>query len=128
MRFKALVAIIPLCVCLQTAVAQQNTAKEHGAFGESEYKLGPEDVIEVFVWKEADLSVPSEVVRPDGKISLPLIGEIQASGKTQAQLEGEISQKLKQLFPNPLSTSLLRKCIAPRFPYSAKSRNPVSTQ
>ena len=110
MRFKALVAIISLCVCLHTAEAQQNTAKEHGgAYGESEYKLGPEDVIEVFVWKEGDLSVPSEVVRPDGKISLPLIGEIQASGKTQAQLEGEISQKLKQFVSEPVVNVIVKE-------------------
>src|SRR5215467_9545359 len=102
MRFKALAVIVSFAFCLQTGVAQQNSPKDRGAFGDSDYKLGPEDVIEVFVWKEADLSVPSEVVRPDGKISLPLIGEIQASGKTQAQLETEVTQKLKQFVSNPV--------------------------
>src|SRR5687767_4030682 len=45
-------------------------------FGEGQYRLGPEDVIEVFVWKEPDLST-TVVVRPDGRVSLPLTGEVE---------------------------------------------------
>jgi polysaccharide export outer membrane protein len=59
-----------------------------GAFGESEYRLGPDDVIEVFVWKEPELST-TVVVRPDGNVSLPLIGELPANGKTAVQLQRE---------------------------------------
>src|SRR5580704_12583431 len=47
--------------------------------GPTEYRLGPEDVIEVFVYKEPDLST-TVTVRPDGRISLPLAGELEASG------------------------------------------------
>ena len=108
MRFTSLAAIVLIALCVNTAAAQQNSTRER-AFGESEYKLGPEDVIEVFVWKEADLSVPSEVVRPDGKISLPLIGEIQASGKTQAQLEAEVSQKLRQYVSEPVVNVIVKE-------------------
>ena len=109
MRFTALAAILSIAFSLNTAVAQQQPTTRERAFGESEYKLGPEDVIEVFVWKEADLSVPSEVVRPDGKISLPLIGELQASGKTQAQLETEISQKLRQYVSEPVVNVIVKE-------------------
>ena len=109
MRFIAVAAIVSIALCVHSAAAQQSTSKDHGAFGDSEYKLGPEDVIEVFVWHENDLGVPSEVVRPDGKISLPLIGEIQASGKTQAQLEGEITQKLRQYVSEPQVTVIVKE-------------------
>jgi len=110
MRF-TVAAILCIAFCVHTATAQ--SAKDHSrAFGDGEYRLGPEDVIEVFVWHKAgdnDLGVPSEVVRPDGKISLPLIGEIQASGKTQAQLEGEVSQKLRQFVSDPVVTVIVKE-------------------
>ena len=50
-----------------------------------EYRLGPEDLIDVFVWKEPDLST-TVAVRPDGKISLPLANELQAAGTRGASL------------------------------------------
>lgn len=108
MRFTAAVAIVSIALCVHSATAQQSTTRDR-AFGDGEYKLGPEDVIEVFVWHESDLGVPSEVVRPDGKVSLPLIGEIQASGKTQAQLEAEVSQKLKQFVSDPQVTVIVKE-------------------
>jgi len=62
-----------------------------------EYRLGPEDVIEVFVWKEPDLSA-TVTVRPDGNISLPLASEIVATGKTASELQQEITEKLKGFY------------------------------
>src|ERR1035437_10543222 len=56
--------------------------------GEAEYRLGPEDVIEVFVWKEPE-ATSTVVVRPDGRISLPLAGGIAASGKTALEPHAE---------------------------------------
>ena len=64
-------------------------------FGESEYRLGPEDVIEVFVWKQPELS-STVVIRPDGKISLPLLGDLEATGKTAVQLQGMVRKQLLQ--------------------------------
>ena len=63
------------------------------SFGEGEYRLGPEDVIEVFVLNEEELSVTA-VVRPDGKITGKLIGDIVATGKTAKELEAEIQTRL----------------------------------
>src|SRR6202167_1585058 len=59
---------------------------------QAEYKLGPEDVIEVFVYKEAELST-TVTVRPDGRISLPLAGELDASGKSAVQMQEEIAER-----------------------------------
>ncbi|MBS0156731.1 MAG: polysaccharide biosynthesis/export family protein [Nitrospira sp.] len=66
----------------------------------TDYLLGPEDVLDITVWRSADLS-KVVTVRPDGKISLPLIGDVSAMGKTASQLAGDISAKLKEYKENP---------------------------
>jgi len=65
-----------------------------------DYVIGEEDILSISVWKEPDLTrqVP---VRPDGKISLPLIGEVMASGLTPPKLSSVISEKLKAYISNP---------------------------
>jgi polysaccharide export outer membrane protein len=67
-----------------------------------DFVIGLEDVLTVDVWKEPDLSVKDITVRPDGKISLPLIGEIKADGLTPEQLEDAITEKLKEYVASPL--------------------------
>jgi polysaccharide biosynthesis/export protein len=79
------------------AVPNQNT-----------YLLGPEDAIEISVWKEPDLT-KQLVVRPDGKITYPLIGEIQASGHTVKQLKDEISKRLEKYVTDAHVTVILLK-------------------
>ncbi len=64
------------------------------------YTLGPEDVIFVRVWREPDLSGPL-AVRPDGKITMPLINEVQAAGTTPDQLAKRISDQLSKFINNP---------------------------
>ena len=65
-----------------------------------DYIIGPEDVLEITVWRNQDLS-KVVAVRPDGRISLPLIGDVVAVGKTPAQLTDEITDKLKEYKENP---------------------------
>ncbi len=65
-----------------------------------EYWIGPEDVLDITVWRNADLS-KQVLVRPDGRVSLPLIGDITAVGKTAAELAEAISAKLKEFKENP---------------------------
>jgi polysaccharide export outer membrane protein len=75
----------------------------------ADFVIGLEDVLAVNVWKEAELSVREIVVRPDGKISLPLIGDIQASGSTTKQLQERIAERLKEFVTTPTVTvSVLR--------------------
>jgi polysaccharide export outer membrane protein len=62
-----------------------------------EYLIGPEDIIEVMVWKNPDLSRIVNV-RPDGKISLPLIGDIKAAGNTAFHLQEEIAERLRSYY------------------------------
>lgn len=64
------------------------------------YQIGPEDVLLVRVWREPELSGPL-AVRPDGKITLPLIGEIQAGGLTPEQLTKSITDSLSKFINRP---------------------------
>jgi polysaccharide biosynthesis/export protein len=73
-----------------------------------EYRLGPEDVIEVFVYKEPDLST-TVTVRPDGRISLPLAGELDAAGKTATQLQQEIAEGLKRYVSGPVVNVMVKQ-------------------
>ncbi|HYZ89452.1 MAG TPA: polysaccharide biosynthesis/export family protein [Myxococcales bacterium] len=71
-----------------------------------EYRLAKEDVVEISVWKEPDLSrtVP---VRPDGKITLPLLGDVVAEGLTPSQLEKMVQEKLAPLVRDPRVTVIV---------------------
>ncbi len=71
-----------------------------------DYQIGPEDVVEVMVWKNEDLSRVVSV-RPDGKISLPLIGDLKASGQTAEQLKASIAGALKQYYKEPPQVSVI---------------------
>jgi polysaccharide export outer membrane protein len=70
---------------------------------ESEYKIGAQDVLRIDVWKEEQLTrtVP---VRPDGKVTLPLLNDVQAAGLTPIQLAGVISEGLKKYINGPQVT------------------------
>jgi polysaccharide export outer membrane protein len=69
----------------------------------TEFLLGPEDVLEVVVWRNQDLS-RQVVVRPDGMVSMPLIGDIRASGLTADQLAERIAKRLSEFKENPAVT------------------------
>lgn len=66
----------------------------------NEFLLGPEDILVVNVWRNQDLS-REVVIRPDGKISLPLVGDIQAAGMTANVLAKRIADGLTEFMPNP---------------------------
>jgi polysaccharide biosynthesis/export protein len=71
--------------------------------GGPEYVIGPEDVLHVAVWKESDLTATLPV-RPDGKISLPLLNDVQAAGMTPEQLSESLTVKLKKYIADPRVT------------------------
>jgi polysaccharide export outer membrane protein len=70
------------------------------------YVIGPEDMLDINVWKEPDVSrvVP---VRPDGRISLPLINDVQAAGLSPQQLAGALTEKLRKYFNEPQVTVIV---------------------
>ena len=87
------------------------------------YVIGPEDVLDIFVWKEESLTktVP---VRIDGKISLPLLDDIQASGLTPLQLKEELTKKLSGFVDNPTVTVTVREANSYRVFISGEVRQP----
>ena len=68
-----------------------------------EYVIGPEDVLHIAVWKENDLTATLPV-RPDGKISLPLLDDVQAAGLTPKQLADSVTEKLRKYIADPRVT------------------------
>jgi polysaccharide biosynthesis/export protein len=72
----------------------------------TDYQIGPEDVLEVQVWKNEALS-KVVTVRPDGKISLPLIGDVPAAGLTAAQMQEAITEKLTPYYKDLPSVSVI---------------------
>ena len=88
----------------QGAVAGQHrstdAAEKSSLIVTPDYTIGPEDVLEITVWRNTDLS-KVVAVRPDGRISLPLIGDVVAAGRTAAQVADSIAEKLKEFKENP---------------------------
>jgi polysaccharide export outer membrane protein len=78
-----------------------------------DYVIGPDDVLHIAVWKEADLTATLPV-RPDGKISLPLLNDVQASGLTPKQLADSITEKLKKYISDPRVTVVVNQINSKR--------------
>jgi polysaccharide export outer membrane protein len=76
---------------------------------DNSYILGELDTVSVVVWKEEGLTDRNTLVRPDGMISLPLVGDIKASGKTPTQLAKEIEEQLKKYVQDPNVTVSLNQ-------------------
>jgi len=87
------------------------------------YIIGPEDVLDIFVWKEESLTktVP---VRIDGKISLPLLDDIQAAGLTPLQLKEELTKRLSGFVDNPTVTVTVKEANSYRIFISGEVKQP----
>jgi len=92
--------------CLAVALITAWLAPAAGAAEAQEtadYLIGPGDVVQVFVWKEADLT-RDVTVRYDGKISLPLLGDVPAAGRTPLQLASDLEARLGRFVASPQVT------------------------
>ncbi len=83
--------------------ASQATAATPTPASDADYKIGPQDVLRIDVWKEPDISRVAPV-RPDGRISLPLLNDVQAAGLTPTQLAAMLTEGLKKFITNPQVT------------------------
>ncbi len=79
----------------------------------SEYVIGPGDVLSIFVYEAPPLSVTDLPVRPDGRISVPLVPDVLAAGKTPTQLGADISAKLKKFVNDPNVTVMVKSFQGP---------------
>ncbi len=109
-RMVLIVLIAASCAYSQdaqkTPPASGTTAKpapEAKSASAEEYRIGPQDLVRIDVWKEPDISrtIP---VRPDGKISLPLMNDVQAAGLTAMELAGSIREGLSKYITSPQVT------------------------
>lgn len=82
------------------------TAPKKPATDDPNYVIGPQDVLDISVWKEPELTRPVPV-RPDGKISMPLLNDVQAAGKTPLQLAADITTGLKKFVTDPQVTIIV---------------------
>jgi len=89
----------PTLVALSSSSSAQEASARNTRADET-FVIGDDDVLAISVWKEPDLT-KQITVRSDGKISLPLIGDVQAAGQTPPQLEADITARLKNYLTNP---------------------------
>jgi polysaccharide export outer membrane protein len=87
----------------------ESRAEKRALIVTDEYIIGPQDILEVSVWRTPELS-REVVVRPDGRISLPLIGEVMVVGSTTSELRDNITEKLKVYKENP-TVAIIVKAI-----------------
>jgi polysaccharide export outer membrane protein len=90
-----------------------------------DYVIGADDVLHVSVWKEPDLT-ESLPVRADGKISLPLLGDVQAAGYTPTQLAGVLTDKLKKYLADPRVTVIVTAMTSKRIYVTGEVVHPGS--
>lgn len=105
-------------LCAQSGQATQPAASTANASADKghddSYVIGNDDVLAVNVWKEPDVS-RSVPVRSDGKISLPLVGEVQAAGTTPLKLEKDIAARLKSYIAEPEVTVIVQQVNSQKF-------------
>jgi polysaccharide export outer membrane protein len=97
-----MIAVVGVAACQSTAVQAPPAAAAAGT--QFEYRIGQGDQLNIFVWRNPDLSVSGVPVRPDGKVSTPLVQEIVAAGKTPKELASEIEAGLSNYIKEPLVT------------------------
>lgn len=109
MRIWMLAIIAVLGLGAATADAQ-DTAKAQDPAVSTSYIIGPGDVLKIFVWQHEDLSV-SVPVRPDGRISTPLIEDMQAAGKTPTQLARDMEGVLQEFVRSPTVNVIVEQFV-----------------
>jgi len=105
MREVSLITCLVIATLLGTGCSGNPSLEKGGAGGsatylEEEYRIGADDRVQVTVWRNPELST-TVPVRPDGKISIPLIGDVQAGGSTPEALAALIKQKLSSYIREP---------------------------
>ena len=111
--FTGLIVVLVICMvgCGSSGeVKNEESAKNNEPLSRQLYLIGPGDRLQVFVWGNADLSTEVSV-RPDGRISTPLVEDVIASGKTPVQLAREMEKQLAQFIKNPVVTVIVQEFV-----------------
>jgi polysaccharide export outer membrane protein len=112
-KHAGLAVALAAAAALASGCAGRAASQKAAPRPEAEYRIGREDVLEVVVWREPELSrvVP---VRPDGKIALPLAGDVEAAGRTPAELQERLTALLAPLVQDVKVAVLVREINGPR--------------
>lgn len=110
-RILVILFILPLLIIGWSTQTRAEEAKE----SELEYRIGKGDILEIVTWKEPDFSREQIVVRIDGKISFPLLNDVQAAGKTPVELKKSIEKGLKEYISTPNVTVTVAVAASQRF-------------
>jgi len=114
---KALLLIVCLLISFTLITGQLMAAEEKNVntkqtwsakASSQDYKIGAGDILEITIWKEPDLSRPEVLVRTDGKISFPLLNDVQAAGLTPLEMKKNMEVGLKEFISNPFVTITVR--------------------
>ncbi|HVV95960.1 MAG TPA: XrtA/PEP-CTERM system exopolysaccharide export protein [Rhodanobacteraceae bacterium] len=105
-RWLLVVGLLMLAGCAATSGSLQAPKIDPEAQAVSAYHIGVDDEVKVSVWQNPGLEV-SVPVRPDGKISVPLVGDVDAGGRTPEEVAGEIQEKLKTYVRDPQVTVIV---------------------
>ena len=106
--------------------AEKNlTAEVKGVPVSPDYIIGLDDILVINVWREPEVS-RQVAVRPDGKISLPLIGEVQASGETPSSLQVKLTKMLESVIKNPEVTVIVQDIRSQKFNVLGEVNRPGS--
>lgn len=107
-------SLLAAIVCLGFAGCAQTLPQPPSAVpaAGSNYIIGPGDSLEIFVWRNPEVST-SVVVRPDGKISTPLVEDLQAANKTPTVLARDMEAELAKYLKDPLVTVIMRGFVGP---------------
>jgi polysaccharide biosynthesis/export protein len=104
----ALLAVLAACSGIPEATSAGGTPSEAPA----SYIIGPRDSLQIFVWRNPELTT-SVIVRPDGKVTVPLIEDLQAAGKTPTLLAREIEKQLEQFVQSPVVSVIMSGFVGP---------------
>lgn len=110
-RIVTRIGVVSLLCAMLLSLSQTGRAQVMTA--EPAYLLGPEDVLKVAVWKDEHLTQET-VVRPDGMITFPLVGEVAAAGRSTEEVRTEIAKRLTKFLPNPNVTVTVLKVLSYR--------------
>ena len=128
-RLTALLFVLILTGCASTSGTTQPPRLDAQAMAVSTYRIGVDDQLQISVWHNPDLSV-AVPVRPDGRITVPLIGDVQAGGRTPEEVAATIRDKLKAYVRDPqvavILTQLRSHEYLSRVRVTGAVRTPVS--
>jgi polysaccharide export outer membrane protein len=95
-----------------------------GGLHAEEYRIAPPDVLEISIWGEPELQRANLVVRPDGKVSFPLVGDLDVAGKTTAEVKEQLESAIQQYIPQASASVIVAQMGSMQFYVLGKVARP----